>query len=292
MKRIALFCFLTLLLMGCAAPEKRGKTLVSVSLVPQKYFLEQIAGDDFDINIVIPPGSSHSEYDPSPGNMVDISKSAAYLCMGNLGFEEHLIGRIADINPELKIYDLSKDVVLLDASPHSHEHHHHSGCSHNDKDAHIWMSARNAKTIAKNIYRTVSELNPERESFYKGNLEDFLARLDSLDMLTQQRLQDLSVRSFIIFHPALTYYAGDYSLEQIPMEIDGKEPSVTWMSKVVTLAKERNVKLIFAQSEYSQASAQAIAEAADIELETINPLSENWWDEFQHITNIIAEKMK
>jgi zinc transport system substrate-binding protein len=282
-----------LLALGCGTQSNSTKDLISVSIVPQKYFVEQIAGDDFEVNIIIPPGASHSHYDPSPSNMTAIGNSVAYFRIGDVGFEQALLEQIAALNPDLKIYDLSKGVhlmespeVLEDAAQGWHQHHHGS------HDQHIWMSARKAKTIAKNIYKAVSELKPERDAFYRTNLTAFLHRMDSLDAATQSKLADLSVRAFVIFHPALTYYAEDYGLEQIALEIDGKEPSVAWMQEVVKKIEDKNVRVIFIQNEYSQAAAVAISETTGVELQVINPLAEEWQKEFEKITDIISEKMK
>ena len=298
MNRLFSVCFsLSLFALGCGFTPNASKNLISVSIVPEKYFVEQIAGNDFEVNIIIPPGVSHSNYDPSPVNMATISKSAAYFQMGNIGFEQSLIDKIAELNPNLKIYDLSDGVHLIESPEiiedvqhcdHHHHHHHH----HGNYDQHIWMSARKAKIIAKNIYNAVSELKPERKSFYQNNLTAFLQKMDTIDAITQRKLSDLSVRAFVIFHPALTYYAEDYHLEQIALEVDGKEPSVAWMQEVVKKIQDKNIRIIFTQNEYSQAAAIAISETTGIELQTINPLSENWQKEFEHITNIISEKMK
>lgn len=291
MKKYLLSIVCAFMLFGCASEQKtNGKETISVSLVPQKYFVEQIAGDDFNINIVIPPGASHAEYDPAPNDLARITKSVAYFRMGNVGFEDNLVKRISEIQPESRFFDLSTNVVLVDAAPHRHGNH--QDCSHNRKDSHIWMSARNVKIMAQNIYDAVSQLKPEREPFYKENLLRFQNVLDSLDGVAQQKLAHLSTRAFVIFHPALTYYSEDYDLEQIPLEIDGKEPSVAWLSQVVKMVDEKNVKVVFTQGEYSQASAKAIAEATNIESLEINPLSENWQKEFEAITEVIAEKMR
>ena len=295
MSRTLLLFIISLFVWGCENSSNTQRNLISVSIVPEKYFVEQIAGDDFEVNIIIPPGVSHSSYDPSPGNMTAIGRSVAYFQIGNIGFEKSLIDKIAELNPNLKIYDLSDGVHLI-ASPkvltdvqHHDNHHHHR---HGNYDQHIWMSARKAKIIARNVYKAVSELKPERKSFYQDNLTAFLQRMDTLDAVTQRKLSDLSVRAFVIFHPALTYYAEDYQLEQIPLEVDGKEPSVAWMQEVVKKIQDKNVRVIFIQNEYAQTAAVAISETTGIELQIINPLSEDWQKEFEHITDIISEQMK
>jgi len=294
LSRILLLLIFPLFIWSCSSSNIQ-ENLISVSIVPEKYFVEQIAGDDFEVNIIIPPGASHSNYDPSPSNMAAMGRSVAYLRMGSIGFEQSLIDKIAELNPNLKIYDLSEGVhlvaspeVLEDVQCQENNHHHH----HGSYDQHIWMSARKAKIIAKNICNAVSGLKPERSSFYQDNLTAFLQKMDTLDAVTQRKLADLSVHAFVIFHPALTYYAEDYGLEQIPLEVDGKEPSVAWMQKVVAEIQNKNVRLIFTQGEYSQAAAVAVSETTGVELQAINPLSEAWETEFERITDIISEKMK
>jgi len=294
LSRILLLLIFPLLIWSCHSSNIQ-ENLISVSIVPEKYFVEQIAGDDFEVNIIIPPGASHSDYDPSPSNMAAMGRSVAYFRMGSIGFEQSLIDKIAELNPNMKIYDLSEGVhlvespeVLGDVQCQENYHHHH----HGSYDQHIWMSARKAKIIAKNICNAVSGLKPDRASFYHDNLTAFLQKMDTLDAVTQRKLADLSVHAFVIFHPALTYYAEDYGLEQIPLEVDGKEPSVAWMQRVVTEIENKNVRLIFTQGEYSQAAAVAVSETTGVELQAINPLSEAWETEFERITDIISEKMK
>ena len=292
MKRLWWLFIISLCMWCCENASNVQENLISVSIIPEKYFVEQIAGDDFEINIVIPPGASHSHYDPSPSKIAAICRSAAYFRIGDLGFEQSLLTQIAAQNPKLKVYNLSEGVHFAEVSEmregSSHTGHHH----HENYDQHIWMSARKAKIIAENIYNAVSELKPERAAVYQSNLTAFLQKMDTLDSATQRKLADLSVHTFVIFHPALTYYAEDYDLEQIALEIDGKEPSVAWMQEVVKKIQDKNVRVIFIQNEYSQSAAVAISETSGIELQVINPLAEDWKKEFETITDIISEKMK
>jgi zinc transport system substrate-binding protein len=287
MKKILFGALLLIVIAGCKERALTQNQLICVSIIPEKYFVKQIVGNDFEVNVLIPFGLTHVDYEPTPSNMMALARSVAYFRIGDFGFEQSIIEKISDINSAIKIYNLSENIIC-----ESENHHSVVNGQEQHADQHIWMSARNAKIIAENIFKAVSMLKPDRQPYYQENLTLFCNRMDSLDAVAKQKLNSLSTRSFIIYHPALTYYASDYDLEQIAIEVNGKEPSAAWMQHVIEQVNEKNIRLLFVQQEYSQTIAEAIAEKTDIEIQIINPLSENWNVEFEHITDMISEKMK
>lgn len=281
MRKIVLIVLFPLFLIGCQSSfSKQEKPCISVSILPEKYFVEQIAGNDFLINVVISSSASHSDYDPSPSELTKIHESVAYLKMGQIGFEYTVLPKIISTS-QMKIFDLSEGIEFAN----SDEHH---CCEHHGVDPHIWLSPRKVKTVATNIYKAVSELNPQQEPVYHANLQLFLNRIDSLDSSISGQLAPLEHESFMIYHPALTYFAEDYHLHQFSIEMDGKEPSAAWMNEVIQLIQEKHIKLIFIQSQYDTKNAQAISEATGIPLVVIDPMAENWMNEIDHIVQELA----
>lgn len=278
MKKISLFLLIPLLLVACqSTTSKNQKPTISVSIFPEKFFVEQIVGDDFNVNVVISSGSSHSDYEPSPSELNDIYQSVAYFKMGQIGFEYTVLPKIIS-SSQLKIFDLSEGIDFENID----QHH---CCEHHGIDPHIWLSPKRVKIIAQNICKAVSDLSPQQSSKYQERLDIFLQRLDSLDQVITAELAPLEHHSFMIYHPALTYFAEDYHLHQFSIEMEGKEPSVAWLNEITQLIQKNDIKMIFIQSQYDTKNAQAISDATGAELVVIDPMSEDWMNEMLHIAH-------
>jgi zinc transport system substrate-binding protein len=101
---------LVLLLAACQPKQKDARELVSVSILPQKYFVDQIAGGLLQVNVLVPPGSSPHNYSILPSQMKDMAKSKVWLQIGLLTFEDALKDKLADINKELAIINCSEGI--------------------------------------------------------------------------------------------------------------------------------------------------------------------------------------
>lgn len=287
-KKITLYLIIIMLggILGSCNTQKNKNTkpTISVSILPEKYFVEQICGNDFNINVAIAPGASHANYDPSPSEMTALHQSVAYFKIGQVGFEYATLPRLYASNSTIKIFDLSEGINFM-----GFDKNH--CCEHHGVDPHIWLSPKLVKTIAQNIYHAVVILNPQKVDVYKRNLQTFQTRIDSLNRSIAEQLLPFQHRSFMIYHPSLTYYAKDYNLEQIAIEMEGKEPTAAWMQHLSEQIQEKNIKLIFIQSEYDISHAKAISESTGAKVVSINPMAEDWMQELNAITKFLSENL-
>jgi zinc transport system substrate-binding protein len=123
---------------------------------------------------------------------------------------------------------------------------------------------------------------------YTEATERLLERIDALDTYCAARIEAASVEAMMIYHPAYTYFARDYGINQIAIEHDGKEPSLRQTTTLIEKAKEHGVKSIFRQPQYSEDKVRAIADAADAEIITTDPLAEDILGEIERVTEIIC----
>lgn len=280
------YILLTVMTVSCATGDKEQK-IVTVTVQPQKYFAEKIAGDRFSINCIVPPGSNPEAYDPSPSHLVHVGKSVAYFKIGHIGFELAWMDKLEQNNPTMKIFDNSEGIDLLTGT---HEHNEGDNHHHFDADPHTWSSPKNARIIAKNMYDAFVSLDPNGEKVYRENYENLLAEINRVDSIVTQRLTPVRGTMFAIYHPSLSYLAKDYHLHQLSLEYNGKEPSVFYLKKAVDVAKEKNVKVIFIQQEFDAKQAESFAQEIGAKVVPINPLSYNWSEELLHIADAIAGK--
>jgi zinc transport system substrate-binding protein len=97
---------------------------------------------------------------------------------------------------------------------------------------------------------------------------------------------------FMVFHPAWGYFAQAYGLEQVPVEIEGKEPKPAELKHLIKHAKEKNIKVIFVQPQFSAQSARTIANTIEAEIVFADPLALNWADNLQRVAEKFSTAFK
>ena len=262
--------------------QKSEKPILTVTLEPLRYFTEAIAGDNYEVVSMVPKGSSPESYDPTPQQLVNLSKSQAYFRIGYIGFEQVWMKKLEANSPDMKVYDTSKGIDLIRDKGHWHGDHFHEG----GVEPHVWNSTQNALIIADNIYQALCELDSTHQ-------EDYQKRLDVLKQTIRQT--DANVRTllekadstFLIYHPALSYFARDYGLKQVSIEEGGKEPSPAQLKTLIETCRNENVHTIFVQQEFDQRNAQLIANELGVNIVSINPLSYDWVKEMIRIAEAL-----
>ena len=262
--------------------QKSEKPILTVTLEPLRYFTEAIAGNNYEVVSMVPKGSSPESYDPTPQQLVNLSKSQAYFRIGYIGFEQAWMKKLEANCPNMKVFDTSKGIDLIRDKGHWHGDHFHEG----GVEPHVWNSTQNALIIADNIYQALCELDSTHQ-------EDYQKRLDVLKQTIQQT--DANVRTllenadstFLIYHPALSYFARDYGLKQVSIEEGGKEPSPAQLKALIETCRNENVHTIFVQQEFDQRNAQLIANELGVNIVSINPLSYDWVKEMIRIAEAL-----
>jgi zinc transport system substrate-binding protein len=261
-----------------------GKKVVTVTILPQKTFVEKIAGNDFDINVLIPPGTNPETSNLLPSQLKDIVRSAVWFRIGPIGFELSWKEKIQQANPQMKISDLSEGLDLI-AETEDHGGHQHIG----GIDPHTWMSPKLVKQMAGKIADELCVINPADAPKYKENLAAFSAEIDSIDQQAHMMLEPHKGKKIIVFHPSLTYFVRDYGLEQFSLESGGKEPTPQHMAKVVDLANRENIKVIYIQSDLDMDQATVFAEEINGKIIQVRPLSPDWGPNLLEIAKVISE---
>ncbi len=277
-------------------PELTRERLdITVSILPQAYFVKKIGGDRFSVNVMVQPGAEPATYEPKPQQLKALSEAEAYISIG-VPFEKAWMDKIKAANPNMMIIDSAKGIQKMEMVAH----HHHEGEEHEEEheedqetlDPHIWLSPQLVKVLSENIYQGLVQLDPTQKEEYKQNLDQFKAEIEQLDQTIKQNLAGIKNRKFIVFHPAWGYFASEYNLEQVPIEVGGQEPSASELAELIQEAKEENIKVIFAQPEFSSKDAKTIAQEIGGEVLLITPLAPDWSDNLLKVSQTFAEVLK
>ena len=270
--------------------QATDKIPVTVSIEPQKYFVERIGGDRVQVNVMVENGVDPHTYEPKPDQMRSLASSKAYFSMGG-GLEQAWLPRLSGANAQLNIVDTSQGIEKIPSLEHGHDHDHHSEDGEN-LDPHIWLSPSRVKQQAENIYQSLVKIDPKNQVEYQANLDQFIKEIDSLDQEIRQQLTPLKNRTFMVFHPEWGYFAKDYNLNMIAIEVEGNEPSAAELGDIIKQAKANKIKVIFTQPEFSPQTAQAIAQEIGAKVIPINGFSPDWLNNLRQVSQTFATELK
>jgi len=271
--RVLLTVLVVLFLSYCGnRGQQSEKEIISVSIAPFKYFTEAIAGDDFTVNVMVPPGADPHIYEPTMIQVQSLSKSVAYIANGYLDFEIPWLPRFYQVNPGMSLVSFADSQELLYQSAWEHgDHWHYEGV-----DPHFWLSPAAAMSMASDLKALLIYIKPENKTRYEENYNRLVESIRELDNDISTMLAPWEGSSFMIYHPVLGYFARDYNLEQMAVENDGKEPSPSDMRRLIDNAREKKISTIFVQQEFDRKNAEVIAKEIGARVIVIDPLSENW----------------
>lgn len=267
------------MLASCAERSQPYEKTFYVSILPLKSLVEGIVGDDFRVETLVPAGASPETFEPTPRQMTGLDRSELIFSVGWIDFETSLLGKIADRE---KVVALHEGIEPI-AGSCAHEGHSHA----HGIDPHVWTSPRALRKMAENAWRAIHAAYPDSMK-YTENYRKLDRRLEALDARTRTKIAGSGVASFLVYHPALTYYARDYGLEQIAIEADGKEPSARYLARIIDRARRSGMRRIFYQSEFPASVVETIARDIGASAVEIDPLGEDVIANIDRITDSIV----
>jgi len=274
-----------LMLTYSCQPGQRGtNAVISTSIEPLSYIIDRLTGQTIAVNVMVPAGASHGSYSPTTQQFKRLSDSGLYVRIGYLGYEQAWIGRLRELNPTMKVVNLSDHVALIRGMEIDHGDHKHEG----GVDPHIWMSPKVMLELLPLIRDAILEVFPELEASVNKNYPDLYDNIALLHNDIESLAGGLTNKSFMIYHPALTYLARDYGFNQVSVEHEGKEPSPAMLSRIIRDARQNNIPIIFIQEEYDRRSAELISKETGAILLQINPLAYDWIGTIRHIHDLLS----
>ncbi len=289
MKGIILFLS-ALLLFGCTEKTPpysvNKKPVVFVSIPPQAGLVKTIGGDLIEVRTLVGEGQSPHSYEPTARQLTRLGEADAFLTIG-VPLEKALLKKIEPLYPDLPLFRTQTDIALR-SMPHVH---HGEACSneHGAKDPHIWLSPNNVMLIAANTVAVLKKSDPENAGIYTDNFEQLNGKLEKIKGEIAAKLAPYKGRRFYVFHPSFGYFADEFGLEQIPIELDGKTPSPRQLTALIEQAKADGVKIIFVQKQFPADSAEAVADAIGGKVVQLDPLAEDVVANLQKIADSIAD---
>ncbi len=299
-----LFLVALVLLWGCGSPTQdqqdtdgRSPELsVYTTVLPLAGFVDQVAGNLVTVEVLVGPGQSPATWEPTL-KQVDGLLQADVLFRTGLPLENSLIPKISAMSGTLRIVDLRKGIRTSAAQGEGetangqHKEQGESLPQVGDEDPHVWMSPRLASLQAATVCETLTELRPRYATVFKANLEVFQARLKLLDQRIAHALSPFAGGEFIVYHPALGYFARAYGLRQVSVELGGKEPGPQRLEALIRRAREHDIHTILVQPQFSTSSARALAARIDGVVVKVDPLARDYVPNMEKVASAVQSAL-
>jgi zinc transport system substrate-binding protein len=285
-----------------AQNKPAGKVKAFVSILPAAYFVERVGGPNVEVSVLVGPGQDPHTFEPTPKLMAKLANAQVLFKMG-FPFEETLIKKVGSSFKNVEVVDLQQGIKLramteeeseAEEAEHGHGEAEEHGHEHEagEMDQHSWLDPQLAKVQAKTIADTLIRLDPSRKDQYEKNLEGFQADLDAIHEQLKKALAPVKGKSFFVFHPAYGYFGDAYGLKQVPVQIGGKEPTARQLARLIELAKEDGVRIIFVQPQFSKKSAEALAKSIDGAVVPLDDLAPDYLKNLQEMAAKLDSALK
>ncbi len=282
------FRFLGLLLLAAAGSASAAAAadlpVVFVSIPPQKYLVDHLAGGRARVEVMLPPGASPATYEPTPRQMAALNGAVLYFQIG-VPFEGPVLAKISSVAPGLEVVDCRRGITLVPMEGGDDGH------GHGPLDPHIWLDPIRMKTVARTTARALSDNLPADTSGIESRLAGLLEAIDETDRRVAARMAPFKGRDLLVFHPAYGYFARRYGLVQIAVEAEGKAPSARQLAEIVESLRDRPTPAIFVQPQFSQTAARRVADALGCRVVVLDPLAERYLENLETMAGQIASAM-
>ncbi|MEW6184406.1 MAG: zinc ABC transporter substrate-binding protein [Thermodesulfobacteriota bacterium] len=268
--------FLFILIMGAAgiSPAEASALQAFVSIAPQKYFVQKIGGAQVAVSVLVPPGADPHTYEPKPAQMRALAKCDIYFAVG-VDFEKAWLKKMVSFNSRMLIVHTEEGLPRIPVAG-SHDHGQDSKHQAASPDPHIWLSPPLVKQQADHILSALVRVDPKNEKLHRANYAHFLREIESLDRELRDLFSKHPGEPFLVLHPSWGYFARAYGLQMISMEMEGKEPKPAQLQKLIQEARKKNIRVVFAQPQFSSKSAEIISREIGGGVVLVDPLAEDW----------------
>lgn len=256
-----------------------GKINISVTIAPEKEFVERISGGKASVNIVVPAGSDPESYEPSVEDIKALADADIYFAIGVPSEDNSILpmvgGDTLTVRLDKAVSEKIPDLYIGD-----------------ERDPHIWLSVDRVMIMAEEICSVLSDVDPNGAPFYKKNLEAYQRELSDAKAYASETLRSLDSRSIIVYHPAFGYFADEHALTMYALENEGKEATLKELTSLIDYARENDIKAIFYQEEAGKKQPESFANEIDGVAVRLSPLSENYVEGYKEIADKIKEFSK
>ncbi len=248
-----------------------GKLSVAATFLPLALITQEIAGNDFEVVDILPPGASPHTFEPSPDLVIKLQKTKVLFMIGH-GIDDWATVLAKNI-PDVRLVTMDKGIALkspLDVTTFGTDDDEHASGS---LDPHYWLVPANGILMAENIASELEALAPEKKAGIEQRLRLFTDKMTALDTHIKQLFTDKTNRKILTHHNAWQYFADAYGLEIVATiePSPGQTLTATEMAGLQDTVKKDKIRTLFIEPELSQMSVASLSKDLNLEIKTLDP---------------------
>lgn len=251
-----------------APREEKDKISVLVSFYPLYEFSNAIGGEKVEVSLLVPEGIEPHDWEPAIDDLQMI-KNSDLLVINGAGFEKW-IEQAQHINKKIVIVDTSEGIQKISSSNENHD----IEANELTYDPHYWLDPKLAQVQIRNIEKAFSDADKNNKKYYELNSEIYIEKLSILDEKIRNELSGCK-KDFIAFHDAFSYFSNEYGLVQhniIQTNDPHGEPTLKTLQRVIELAKQLELQIIFSEESVDQRTSEIIAKEIGGEVLILSPI--------------------
>lgn len=281
MRRLLSFLIL-LFCLSCKSHSKESlnQPKILVTIPPYASFAKALVKGQVEVEIFVPPGSNPHTYEPSPEQIQRFTQAKVWFRTGD-PIEQKMV-QFLQTYP-IEIINLSADWASLETS------HEHGGHFHEEKDLHTWMNPILVIEQVKEMALVLSKIFPELAPSIEENSKQLIRRLTHIDKSISSKLLPFQGDYLLVSHPAFGYFCQRYSLHQLSVEMEGKDPLPQDIAALVKKIESHSIPVMLIEPQYNNKGACLIAHKLRIPTEEINPYAENYFEMLDRLTQVFVK---
>lgn len=258
-------------------PSQKSRPVILVSVAPYQFIVQKIGGEHLEVRSIVKLGADIHTYEPTPHQRDSLKEAKVWFRIGE-PFEKKMISLLQN---QLVIVDLRCEIDLIKLSSDS--------CCHglDCQDRHMWLSPKTVQAQARQISKILCEQFPFYRDTFDANLQALLSDLESLDQEIASALKPWKNQILLVSHPAFGYFCRDYSLEQLSLEWEGKDPSTKFLSERLNQARQNRPRVAISLPQHNNKGIEMIAKEMDLPIKTIDPYSLDYFETMRALTKWI-----
>jgi zinc transport system substrate-binding protein len=232
---------------------------VVVSIPPLAALVEAVAPDAAEVEVVLPAGASPESWAATPGALVAVAEADLLVVVGHpeAVFESRL---------ESQAEEAGVRVVRVAGGSSAEV----------EGDPHLWLDLDLMRAAARSVAEVLAESRPLQAANLTTRVDTFGGQIDVLDELLRGAFAQRRLDQVVVQHPAWSRLLGRYGIEEVVVEVDGKQATPARLIELIELVGELEPPALIAQQGLSRRDVELIARETGVAIETLDPLSPDW----------------
>lgn len=249
-----------------AGQPSNAKPTLAATIFPLYDIVREVAGENFQVVLICPPGASPHTFEPTPSTLTDLQGASRVYAIGH-GLDDWISGLTEATGAPTIIVD--RNIRLLTSADETGQAGGEDGT-----DPHYWLNADNGLMVALTVANDLAAAFPENKGEIMANLARYSGKIDAADRQTKAILSQIANRSLVTLHDAWYYFAEGYGLKIVGSfePSAGREPTPRYLAELTAALKTAGTKVVYSEPQLSTANLVSFAADNSLTIAVLDPI--------------------